>query len=285
MKKSLTATVQVLLVLCLVLCSVSCSRVGLKNELTKYYQSEWSRLVANFSVAHFKSKILVAMDTMSGSAYSVATERDAIADELAREYCDSYLFTDMADVALPFYENHLTVVEFKKINATVYNETPLSIMRKIDSIMDRDFSHLVNVAMSAAVADIMNGETPKLPSLPEEVAKNYLPLMERFYEVSGRRIITENGFTAMKDMINQEASESQILAENFFEYLSNATPIMMCIAMEGELSSDELSSLIDIFESPEFVKLKEATMELSNDILKTNKMINERFDRWLIGKL
>ena len=184
MKKSLTATVQVLLVLCLVLCSVSCSRVGLKNELTKYYQSEWSRLVANFSVAHFKSKILVAMDTMSGSAYSVATERDAIADELAREYCDSYLFTDMADVALPFYENHLTVVEFKKINATVYNEAPLSIMRKIDSIMDRDFSHLVNVAMSAAVADIMNGETPKLPSLPEEVAKNYLPLMERFYEVS-----------------------------------------------------------------------------------------------------
>jgi len=222
---------------------------------------------------------------MSGSAYSVATERDAIADELAREYCDSYLFTDMADVALPFYENHLTVVEFKKINATVYNDAPLSIMRKIDSIMDRDFSHLVNVAMSAAVADIMNGETPKLPSLPEEVAKNYLPLMERFYEVSGRRIITENGFTAMKDMINQEASESQILAENFFEYLSNATPIMMCIAMEGELSSDELSSLIDIFESPEFVKFKEATMELSNDILKTNKMINERFDRWLIGKL
>ena len=169
------------------------------------------------------------------------------------------------------------------LSALVIEEL-LDLLSHSGSIMDRDFSHLVNVAMSAAVADIMNGETPKLPSLPEEVAKNYLPLMERFYEVSGRRIITENGFTAMKDMINQEASESQILAENFFEYLSNATP-MMCIAMEGELSSDELSSLIDIFESPEFVKLKEATMELSNDILKTNKMINERFDRWLIGKL
>jgi hypothetical protein len=285
MKKSLTAMVSAISVLCLVLYSVSCSQAGLKNELTKYYQSEWSRLADNYSFAHFKSKVLVYMEAMENCPYAAATERDAVAEKLAQEYCANSFYTDLADVVYPFFEERLSVVEFKKINAAIKDEAPLAIMRKIDAVMQREFSGIVNVGISSAVADIMNGETPMMPSLPEDVAEGYLPAMERFYDISGRRIITEKRFSSVKEMISQEASESQVFADNFFEYLGSATPVMMCIAMQESVGVEELNMLIEIFERPEFGKLKEANIELSNDIASANKEVDEKFDKWLKSKI
>lgn len=287
MKKSLTiSTSAYAIVLCLLLSITSCSRQGeLENELAKYYQSEWSRLSDNYTAAHFKARILEYMDTMEHCPYPVATERDPIAQRMAEEYCSSNLYNDLAHIALPHFKKHLTADDLKKINRTINEEKPLATIKKISAISQNELAQLINTHTSYAVADIMNGDTPMAPSLPENIIASYLPAMEKFYVISGRKAIIDNSFTAVKEMMAANAPESRTLAEGFFEFISEATPVMMCIVMEGKVSEDELNMLIEIYERPEFVKLRNAKSEYSQDIINAGNEVFAQFDAWLKHKL
>lgn len=287
MKKSLTIMVSVtLFVICLAMSFVSCSNEsGVKKELTKYYQSEWSRLSDNFSQAHFKALILEYMDTMAHCPYPVATDRDAIARKLAYQYCNERLYSDLADIALPHFVKTMSVIELKKVNNDIANEKALSAIKKIADIMQNEFRNLIDEQTSSTVAAIMNGAEPAFPTLSEDLRKRYLPTMEKFYIVSGRKDIIENSFSAMNEIMSQGAPESSILTETFFDYIGKATPIMMCMTMEGKVSEEELNILISIYEQPEFVKLKNANIEFSKEIAKANAGVQELFYKWLKKKL
>ena len=282
MKKSLSIlSVLAVLALCLSVGLTSCSQMGLKNELAKYYQSDWSRLSDNFSVVHFKALTLEQMNTMENCPYTVATERDAIAEKLALEYCEQQLFNNLADIALPYMEKHLTVVEMKKVNSAVKDETQLASVVKIANIMRNDFAAIVNDCTGSAIADIVNGEEPPVPSLHDEMSSDYLPVVETFYEVSGRKVIVENSYGAMNEMLRSGAPESQTLAETFFAYLSRVTPRLMCMVMYDKVSKEELEQLIEVYERPEFVKLKQANIDFSQEIANANAGVNELFLQWL----
>lgn len=287
MKKSISIVVSVAIIaMYLSMSFVSCTNdSGLKKELTKYYQSEWSRLSDNFSEAHFKAQILQYMDTMADCPYPVATDRDAVAQKLAALYCKERLNDDLANVALPYFSGKISVVEFKKINNAISDEKALGIIKKIADIMQNEFRELIQEQTSTTVASIMNGEEPCIPTLSEGLRASYLPTMEKFYIVSGRKAIVENSFTAMNDLMAEGAPESRILAENFFNYISSATPVMMCMTMEGKVSEEELSTLIEIYERPEFIKLREANIEYSQEIVKADEGINAMFIEWLKKKL
>ena len=282
MKKSLSIlSVVAVLALCLSAGFTSCSQMGLKNELAKYYQSEWSRLSDNFSVANFKALTLEHMNTMENCPYPVATERDAIAEKLALEYCEQQLFNNLADIALPYMEKHLTVVEMKKVNSAVKDTALLASVVKIANIMRSDFSAIVNYCTGSAIADIVNGEEPSVPSLPDEVPSDYFPVVEVFYEVSGRKVIVENSYGAMNEMLSIGAPESQTLAETFFAYLGRVTPRLMCMVMCDKVSKEELEQLIEVYERPEFVKLKSGNIDFSQEIANANAGVNELFLQWL----
>lgn len=282
MKKSFSIFVAfAILALCLPVGFTSCSQMGLKNELSKYYQSEWSRLSDNFSVAHFKALILEYMNTMENCPYAVATERDAIAEKLAQEYCEQELFAALADIALPYMQEHVSVVDMKKVNATVKDEALLASVVKIAGIMRNDFSALVNGCTGSAIADIVNGEEPPVPSLPDDIEAGYLPAVEKFYEVSGRKVIVENSYGAMNEMLRSGAPESQTLAENFFAYLRRVTPKLMCMAMHGKVDKGEIDGLIEVYSRPEFVNLRNANVEFSQEIANANEGVNELFRQWL----
>ncbi len=287
MKKSLTIMVSVtLLVIYLAMSFVSCSnKAGVKNELTKYYQSEWSRLSDNFSQAHFKALILEYMDTMAHCPYPVATDRYAIAEKLAYQYCNERLYSDLADMALPHFSSTMSVIELKKVNNDIANEKALSVVKKIADIMQNDFRNLIDEHTGTTVASIMNGEEPVIPTLSEELRKGYLPAMEKFYIVSGRKEIIENSFIAMNEIMSQGAPESGMLTEAFFDYISKASPILMCMTMEDKVSEEELNMLIGIYEQPEFVKLKNANIEYSKEIAKANAGVQEMFYSWLKKKI
>lgn len=287
MKKSLSIVVSVAIIaMYLSISFVSCTNdSGLKKELTKYYRSEWSRLSDNFSEAHFKAQILQYMDTMSNCPYPVATDRDEVAQKLAALYCKERLNDDLANVALPYFSGKISVVEFKKINNAISDEKALGIIKKIAEIMQNDFRKLIDEQTSATVASIMNGDEPCIPTLSESLRTNYLPTMEKFYIVSGRKAIVENSFTAVNELMAEGAPESRTLAENFFNYISRATPVMMCMTMEGKVSKEELDTLIEIYERPEFIKLREANIEYSQEIVKADASINGMFIEWLGKKL
>lgn len=287
MKKSLTIMVSVtLFVIYLAISFVSCSKnTGVKNELTKYYQSEWSRLSDNFSQAHFKALILEYMDTMAHCPYTVATARESIAQKMAYQYCTEMLYSDLADMALPHFSSRMSVVEMKKVNSDIADKKALAAIKKIADIMQNEFRALIDEQTGYTVAAIMNGEEPVIPVLSEELQKSYLPAMEKFYNVSGRKEIIENSFNAMNEVMNIGAPESSMLTEAFFSYISKATPIMMCMTMEGKVSEEELKMLIAIYEQPEFVKLKDANIEYSNEIAKANAGVQEKFYSWLKKKI
>lgn len=287
MKKSLTIMVSVaLLVTYFVMSFVSCSNeAGVKNELTKYYQSEWSRLSDNFSQAHFKALILEYMDTMAHCPYPIATDRDPIAQKLAAQYCSERLYNDLADMALPHFSSRMSVIELKKVNSDIVDEKALAAIKRIADIMQNEFRALIDEQTGNTVAAIMNGEEPVIPTLSEELQRSYLPAMEKFYRVSGRKEIVENSFSAMNEVMSVGAPESSILTEAFFEYISKATPIMMCMTMEGKVSEEELNMLIAIYEQPEFVKLKDANIEYSKEIAKANAGVQEMFYSWLKKKI
>ncbi len=287
MKKSLSIVVSIaILAMYLSISFVSCtSESGLKKELTKYYQSEWSRLSDNFSEAHFKAQALQYMNTMADCPYPVATDRDAVAQKLAALYCKERLNNDLASMALPYFSNKISVVEFKRINNTISDEKALSIVKKIADITQNDLRKLIEEQTSTTVASIMNGEEPNIPTLSEELRAGYLPTMEKFYIVSGRKAIIENSFTAVNDIMAEGAPESRILAESFFDYISRATPVLMCMTMEGKVSEEELNTLIEIYERPEFVKLREANIEYSQEIIKADAGVNQLFLDWLKKKL
>lgn len=287
MKKSLTIMVSVaLLVTYFVMSFVSCSNeAGVKNELTKYYQSEWSRLSDNFSQAHFKALILEYMDTMAHCPYPIATDRDPIAQKLAAQYCSEKLYNDLADMALPHFSSRMSVIELKKVNSDIADEKALAAIKRIADIMQNEFRALIDEQTGNTVAAIMNGEEPVIPTLSEELQRSYLPVMEKFYRVSGRKEIVENSFSAMNEVMSVGAPESSILAEAFFEYINKATPIMMCMTMEGKVSEEDLNRLIAIYEQPEFVKLKDANIEYSQEIAKANAGVQEMFYSWLKKKI
>lgn len=287
MKKSLTIMVSVaLLVTYFVMSFVSCSNeAGVKNELTKYYQSEWSRLSDNFSQAHFKALILEYMDTMAHCPYPIATDRDPIAQKLAAQYCSERLYNNLADMALPHFRSRMSVIELKKVNSDIVDEKALAAIKRIADIMQNEFRALIDEQTGNTVAAIMNGEEPVIPTLSEELQRSYLPAMEKFYRVSGRKEIVENSFSAMNEVMSVGAPESSILTEAFFEYISKATPIMMCMTMEGKVSEEELNMLIAIYEQPEFVKLKDANIEYSKEIAKANAGVQEMFYSWLKKKI
>lgn len=287
MKKSLTIMVSVaLLVTYFVMSFVSCSNeAGVKNELTKYYQSEWSRLSDNFSQAHFKALILEYMDTMAHCPYPIATEREPIAQKLAAQYCAEKLYNDLADMALPHFSSRMSVIELKKVNSDIADEKALAAIKRIANIMQNEFRALIDEQTGNTVAAIMNGEEPVIPTLSEELQRSYLPAMEKFYRVSGRKEIVENSFSAMNEVMSVGAPESSILAEAFFEYINKATPIMMCMTMEGKVSEEDLNRLISIYEQPEFVKLKDANIEYSQEIAKANAGVQEMFYSWLKKKI
>lgn len=287
MRKSLTILVSIaVLAIYLITSFVSCTNnAGLKNELTKYYQSEWSRLSDNFSEAHFKAQILEYMDTMADCPYPVATERDAIAHKLAAQYCKEELYINLADIALPHFNNTLSVVELKKINNTIGETKALAIVKKIAGIMQGDFRNLIDEQTGTTIAIIMNGEPPVIPTLSDELRNSYLPTMQKYYALSGRKDIIENSFSAMNEMMAEGAPESRTLAENFFDYISEVSPIMMCMTMEGKVSEEELNTLIDIYERPEFIKLKNVNIEFSKDIANANAGVNNLFFKWLKKKL
>lgn len=287
MKKSLTIMVSVaLLVTYFVMSFVSCSNeAGVKNELTKYYQSEWSRLSDNFSQAHFKALILEYMDTMAHCPYPIATEREPIAQKLAAQYCSEKLYNDLADMALPHFSSRMSVIELKKINSDIADEKALAAIKRIADIMQNEFRALIDEQTGNTVAAIMNGEEPVIPTLSEELQRSYLPAMEKFYRVSGRKEIVENSFSAMNEAMSVGAPESSILTEAFFEYINKATPIMMCMTMEGKVSEEDLNRLIAIYEQPEFVKLKDANIEYSQEIAKANAGVQEMFYSWLKKKI
>lgn len=287
MKKSLTIMVSVaLLVTYFVMSFVSCSNeAGVKNELTKYYQSEWSRLSDNFSQAHFKALILEYMDTMAHCPYPIATDREPIAQKLAAQYCSERLYNDLADMALPHFSSRMSVIELKKVNSDIVDEKALVAIKRIADIMQNEFRALIDEQTGNTVAAIMNGEEPVIPTLSEELQRSYLPAMEKFYRVSGRKEIVENSFSAMNEVMSVGAPESSILTEAFFEYISKATPIMMCMTMEGNVSEEELNRLIAIYEQPEFVKLKDANVEYSKEIAKANAGVQEMFYSWLKKKI
>ena len=268
----------------LAMCTIgftSCSQMGLKNELTKYYQSEWSRLSDNFSIAHFKALILEHMNTMENCPYNVATERDAIAEKLAVEYYEECLCGNLADIALPYIEKYISVVDMKKVNTVIKDEKILSSVVKITKIMKGEVSSIINTHSSSAIANIVNGEEPAMPTLPEDIRTVYLPLIEKFYDVSGRKTIVENSFGAVSEMLRSGAPESQTIAENFFSYLSSATPIIMTMTMHDKVAKEELEALIEVYERPEFVKLKKANIEFSEQIVSANEGVNELFKQWL----
>ena len=282
MKKSLSFLSAIaVLALCLPIAFASCSQMGLKNELTKYYQSEWSRMSDNFSVAHFKALTLEYMNTMDNCPYTIATERDAIAERLALEYCEQELFNNLADVALPYMEKHVTVVDMKKVNATVKDERLLASVVKIANIMRHDFAAIVNECTGSAIADIVNGEEPPVPSLPDEMSSGYLPAVETFYEVSGRRVIVENSYGAMNEMLRSGAPESQTLAETFFAYLGSVTPKLMCMVMYDKVLKEELDVLVEVYGRPEFVRLRDANIDFSQEIANANADVNGLFLQWL----
>lgn len=287
MKKSLTIMVSVaLLVTYFVMSFVSCSNeAGVKNELTKYYQSEWSRLSDNFSQAHFKALILEYMDTMAHCPYPIATDREPIAQKLAAQYCSERLYNDLADMALPHFSSRMSVIELKKVNSDIVDEKALAAIKRIADIMQNEFRALIDEQTGNTVAAIMNGEEPVIPTLSEELQRNYLPAMDKFYRVSGRKEIVENSFSAMNEVMSVGAPESSMLTEAFFEYISKATPIMMCMTMEGKVSEEELNMLIAIYEQPEFVKLKDANIEYSQEIAKANAGVQEMFYSWLKKKI
>lgn len=287
MKKSLTIMVSVaLLVTYFVMSFVSCSNeAGVKNELTKYYQSEWSRLSDNFSQAHFKALILEYMDTMAHCPYPIATEREPIAQKLAAQYCSEKLYNDLADMALPHFSSRMSVIELKKVNSDIADEKALAAIKRIADIMQNEFRALIDEQTGNTVAAIMNGEEPVIPTLSEELQRSYLPAMEKFYRVSGRKEIVENSFSAMNEAMSVGAPESSILTEAFFEYINKATPIMMCMTMEGKVSEEDLNRLIAIYEQPEFVKLKDANIEYSQEIAKANAGVQEMFYSWLKKKI
>ncbi len=287
MKKSLTIMVSVaLLVTYFVMSFVSCSNeAGVKNELTKYYQSEWSRLSDNFSQAHFKALILEYMDTMAHCPYPIATEREPIAQKLAAQYCSEKLYNDLADMALPHFSSRMSVIELKKVNSDIADEKALAAIKRIADIMQNEFRALIDEQTGNTVAAIMNGEEPVIPTLSEELQRSYLPAMEKFYRVSGRKEIVENSFSAMNEAMSVGAPESSILTEAFFEYINKATPIMMCMTMEGKVSEEDLNRLIAIYEQPEFVKLKDANIEYSKEIAKANAGVQEMFYSWLKKKI
>lgn len=275
-----------LLVTYFVMSFVSCSNeAGVKNELTKYYQSEWSRLSDNFSQAHFKALILEYMDTMAHCPYPIATEREPIAQKLAAQYCSEKLYNDLADMALPHFSSRMSVIELKKVNSDIADEKALAAIKRIADIMQNEFRALIDEQTGNTVAAIMNGEEPVIPTLSEELQRSYLPAMEKFYRVSGRKEIVENSFSAMNEAMSVGAPESSILTEAFFEYINKATPIMMCMTMEGKVSEEELNRLIAIYEQPEFVKLKDANIEYSQEITKANAGVQEMFYSWLKKKI
>ncbi|MBR5335384.1 MAG: hypothetical protein IKV23_03835 [Bacteroidaceae bacterium] len=286
MKKSFSITAFfVLTALCLLTVTTFCSKMGLKNELTKYYQSEWSRLSDNFTTAHFKALILEYMDTMENCPYPVATERNAIAHKLAEEYCEQELYNNLADIALPYIEKHLSVVELKEINSTVKEETLLASIIQISAIMKNEFPGIIDTHTGTAIARIMNNEEPPIPLLPENIPVQYMQSVEKFYEASGRRNIIENSFEAMNEMLRTGAPESQTLAENFFAHISRATPVIMSILMYDKVSKQEVDALIGIYERPEFTKLKNANIEFSEGIANADSKISELFEKWLRKQL
>lgn len=263
----------------------SCSQMGLKNELAKYYQSDWSRLSDNYPVAHFKALILEHLDTMENCPYPIATERSAIAEKLANRYCEELLYANLAEIALPYIEKHLSVVEMKKINAAIKDDDLRLSIVKISEIMKGEFMLLVNTVTGSAVADIVNGVEPAIPVLSDKVAADYLPVVENFYEVSGRKTIVENSFYTVNEMMNSGAQESQTLAENFFAYLGRTTPVIMSMAMVDNVTKEELQSLIEVFERPEFVKLRNANVEFLQEMVTADENINKLFKEWLEKQL
>ena len=147
--------------------------------------------------------------------------------------------------------------------------------------MKGEVSSIINTHSSSAIANIVNGEEPAMPTLPEDIRTVYLPLIEKFYDISGRKTIVENSFGAVSEMLRSGAPESQTIAENFFSYLSSATPIIMTMTMHDKVAKEELEALIEVYERPEFVKLKKANIEFSEQIVSANEGVNELFKQWL----
>ena len=271
----------------LLLCTFSTALVAqdkeFRQELSNFINLGWATTANNnFDAETLTNIFMLQLNEMPNCPYTTEAQKAEAAARLAQQYYDERGKSDFIDVAMPFYQKHLTTDELKKLNKQLKTDTKLfNTGNKLadKSVMEQMVMTLM-AQMMGSLQKIATGETPDPIITPQEKQDALYIAVVEYCNASGISSNTINALASNLAGMGQDEEQKKMM-QAFMEFLSTELPSAYYKGCKGRITVDEVNYITDFYKSPMGQKLVACSTEILKDPMTLANSLMTKTKEWL----
>lgn len=276
-----------ILSLALLLCTFSTALVAqdkeFRQELENFFNLGWATTANNnFNAETFTGIFMLQLNQMPNCPYTTEFQKAEAAARLAEQYYNERGKSDFIDVAMPFYQKHLTADDLKKLNKQLKTDTKLfnTGSKLTDKSVMEQMALTLMVQMMGTLEKIETGQTPDPIITPQEKQDALYIAVVEYCNASGISSSTISAIASNLAGMVQDEEQKKII-QAFMEFLSSELPSVYYKGYKGRITVDEVNYITDFYKSPIGQKLAACSIELSKDPITLTNSLMPRTKEWL----
>ncbi len=228
------------------------------------------------------STMFVALFTQAKGQlpYKTDEERTNAAMKYAKEYYDTQAKQDLSEIFAPYYAKHLTIEELRTIRATLEQEKYKAAYQKLSGSEIQGYMQQKGAEMMMSVLGaIMQGKEPEpFIDASEKQSSHYLTF-EKYMQQTGLNEALTNMFKIA--MGNASSEEEKAGMNKILSYVEKAIPEIVYLAYKEKATEEDLKTIIELYEKPEFKKMSLATNDITSDAMNMSMKYLQKIGEWL----
>lgn len=242
---------------------------------------EMGAISSNWSAENFNT-MFVALFTQAKNQLPYKTDEERT--NAAMKYADMYYQTqakqDISEIIAPYYAKHLVIEELRTINSTIEQEKYNGAYRKLSGgeLQGLVQQKAMEVTISL-VGAISQGKEPESILEADEKNSNYYLTFEKYKQQVGMDKFIANMSNGL--MGNAANDEQKTFMNKITPHLEKAVSETLYLAYKEKVTEEELKTIIELYEKPEFKKMTLATNEISADAMNIGMKFLQKIGGWL----
>lgn len=212
--------------------------------------------------------------------YKTDEERTNAATKYAKQYYDTQAKQDLSEIFAPYYAKHLTIEELRTITATLEQEKYKEAYQKLNGNEIQEFMQQKSAEMTMSVLGaIMQGKEPEpFIDASEKQSSHYLTFEKYMQQIGLNEAITNTFKSAMG---NAGTEEEKAIMNKILSYIEKVIPEVLYLAYKEKATEEDLKTIIELYEKPEFKKMSLATNDITSDAMNMGMKYLQKISEWL----
>lgn len=207
------------------------------------------------------------------------------------EYMSSQLTSDITSVYEPVFRKHVTLSELRELNVLYSDPHVCDLKNRVSNVVlhmqeGEIYAQFKEQLYKAAEAALRSNPMPADMAQPTDISSEYKEAFARYYKDSRTDEVLMSTYRAMgTTLINKmrdegvEAPEEK--ADKMIAYVSRNLPTVLLVKFNENITMQELQQTNKINSRPCVLHAKDATTELSNDMLQLGIKLFYKVADWM----